>query len=103
MSDSTTSAYHIQHLLGEENYATWEGRVDGYFEIPSNASDGIRGLKRNDEVLMGSMSSCASRPPLPPSRQISRFDFSPQLRGTYVVLVIQEEEAPSIIFSPGPI
>lgn len=23
MSDSTTSAYRIQHLLGEENYATW--------------------------------------------------------------------------------
>lgn len=23
MSDSTTSAYRIQHLLGEENYTTW--------------------------------------------------------------------------------
>ncbi|KAJ7930306.1 hypothetical protein B0H13DRAFT_2309784 [Mycena leptocephala] len=27
MSDSTTSAYRIQHLLGEENYATWAVKV----------------------------------------------------------------------------
>lgn len=27
MSDSTTSAYHIQHLLGEDNYRTWSVKL----------------------------------------------------------------------------
>jgi hypothetical protein len=28
MSDSTTSAYRIQHLLGEENYTTWSVKME---------------------------------------------------------------------------
>ncbi|KAJ6550637.1 hypothetical protein DFH09DRAFT_925831, partial [Mycena vulgaris] len=27
MSDSTTSAYQIQHLLGEDNYCTWSVKL----------------------------------------------------------------------------